>query len=147
MTQHKTSKAGDGATTDRLPGSEITDKIDEQDLSEFSQRVILGATANDAKRIRTAQQEDDLIDAQMNRSFNDILRSLPIDDFDRESLELDRGYLAKRCERARRVVAFTGALSDLRKYARLKAKIAVIDLLLSSEMARLIEASLRQKVS
>jgi hypothetical protein len=145
MISNRLSKPSDAAAADRSPGPENTTEV--CDLSEFSQRVSQGATANDAKRIFTAEQEDDLVDAQMNRSFKAILKSLPIDDFDREYLELVRDYLVKRCERARKAVAFTEALSDVRQLARLQAKIAMIDVLLSSEVTGLIERSLRHKVS
>jgi len=140
MTAH-TLKAS-GRTANRLPGREATG-IEELDLSEFSGRVTQGATAKDANRIHAAQQEDDLIYTYTNRSLKDILKSLPTNDFDRETLEYDRGYLAKRCEQARTLMIFTKELSDVRKYVRLKAKVTVIDLILSSEVAALIEASLQ----
>jgi hypothetical protein len=141
MTDSKTLKAGDRTVPYR--GHETIDKIKEADLSEFSTRITQDATVNDANRIRSALQEDDLIWAQTNRSFKDILRLLPIEDFDRETLELDRGYLTKRCERAKTLMMFTNELSDVRKYVRLKAKIAVIDLILSAEVGNLIDASLQ----
>jgi hypothetical protein len=121
MIEHKTLKASDRAASDRVPGH---------------------TTANDAKRVRVAPQKRDLIYPQMKRSFNDILRSLPVDDFDRETLELDRGALVERSEQVRQTMMLTGGLYDLRKYVRLKAKIAVINWMLSSEVADLIEASL-----
>jgi hypothetical protein len=133
------------AAADRPPRPENTTKV--CDLSDYSQRVSQGATAHDARRVRTAQYEDNLVDAQMKRSVKQMLKSLPLDDFDREGLEFEREYLAKRCERVKRVVSFTEALPDIRKYARVLAKIAVIDVLLSSEVTGLIERSLRHEVS
>jgi hypothetical protein len=146
MTKYKT-RVGEGLAARRVAEPETIDKREAVDLLELSERVNSDTRASVAKRIRKARLKDDLIRAQVNRTFNDFLRSLPVDDFNRETLELDRGHLVERCERAKTSMRFTQALSDVRKYVRLKARIAVIDLMLSSEVAVLIEASSRHNDS
>jgi hypothetical protein len=141
MTKYK-KVGGDGIAAHRVPEPEAINKR-EAVKSGVSERVTSDTRASVAKRIRKARRKDDLIRAQVNRTFKDYLRALPVDDFNRETLELDRSHLVQRCERAKTSMRFTKALADVRKYVRLKAKIAVIDLVLSSEVAVLIEASSR----
>jgi hypothetical protein len=141
MTKYR-KVGGDGIAAHRVPEPEAINKR-EAVKSGFLERVTSDTRASVAKRIRKARRKDDLIRAQVNRTFNDYLRALPVDDFNRETLELDRGHLVERSERAKTSMKFTKELRDVRKYVRLKAKIAVIDLILSSEVAVLIEASSR----
>jgi hypothetical protein len=145
MRQEKSVESS-GDAVETTVGNHHSQTTVEQQLveSDFTARVTQGANAVDVlQRIRWAQEDDDLSLATHNISFKKIVGSLPETDLDRECLQDGRDYLAKRCERARRIAAFTEESSDLKKYVRLKAKVLVIDLVLSAEIQKAIRASLR----
>jgi hypothetical protein len=148
MTETRPVNVNGNGATDCRPGKDFANQIKpssdeaallEQFKEEFSGRVTQGATKAEIRKIRWAMEDDDLYNATFNKSFKAILRSLPTDDLGRECMQDDRIYLSKRCDRMRKVFAFTNEPSDLRKYIRLKAKLAVIDVVTSPEVQAAIQ--------
>jgi len=149
MTNEKTENRSDDAQPPGINSSihdVASSNIATETKSSTSEKLVAKGPIKRTRR-KQSRKGDEIVDEfqrvyenecmmnyVFNPSFNGILRAMPMNDGDdRDFLEGVRTYLTERREQARTAIELGNKLSDLRKYVRFHAKLAVVDVVLSTE--------------